>query len=40
MPGTVLYGAEDNQSPFPHEAYIAVGKIDTKQTKKKMIERY
>lgn len=40
MPGTVLYGAEDNQSPFPHEAYIAVGKIDNKQTKKKMIERY
>lgn len=34
MPGTALYIAEDNQSPFPCKAYIAVAKIDDKQKRK------
>ena len=34
MPGTALNITEDNQSPFPHKAYIAVAKRDDKQKRK------
>ena len=34
MPGIALNIEEDNQSPFPHKAYIAVAKIDDKQKRK------